>query len=161
MKTAVAVIAADKLRLALVLSAASVVVAAGVTFGSWAVSGSGNAYAKAAAGSLMLNDASASTVADLYPGGAGDVKVSITNTNPYDVTITGVTGNGTITSNVGGACDTTSGLAFTDQTGLSLGLGAGATTTFTFDNAASMAGGAPPACGGAVFTIPVSVAATT
>ncbi len=161
-ETTLAVFAADKLKLSLGLAAATAVAAAGVTFGSWTISGSGNAYSKAVAGSnLTLSDASASTVADLYPGATGNVKVRITNPNAFAVTITTITGTGAITSDVGAACDATSGMAFTDQTGLSLALAGGATTTFTLNGAASTGAGAPTACIGAIFTIPVSVAATT
>lgn len=156
------IVAADRRKLILALSAASIVLAAGVTFGSWAVSGTGNGYSKAVTSSnLTLSDATASLVADLYPGASGAVKVKVTNPNVFPVTITSVTGTGAITSDVGASCDATSGLAFTDQTGLSLALGAGATTTFTLAGAASMGSSAPTACVGAVFTIPVSVTATT
>jgi len=133
LRKTLAIIAADKLKLALALSALSVVVAAGVTFGSWSVSGTGNGYAKAVTPSnLTLGDASASTVAQLYPGGTGDVKVSITNPNTFGVTITGITGNGTIvTAPTNATCDASTGVTYTDQTGLSLALAGGATTTFT------------------------------
>ena len=72
------------------------VVAGGVTFGSWAVGSSpGSGYAKAtSAQNLTLSDASASTVAQLYPGGTGDVKVKVTNPNLFRVTITSVGGLG-------------------------------------------------------------------
>jgi len=161
-RTSLAIVAADRRKLLLALSAASIVIAAGVTFGSWAVTGTGNGYSKAVTSSnLTLNDASASTVGDLVPGGTGNVKVSVTNPNPFAVTITSVTSTGSITSDVGAACDSSSPLSFTDQTGLSLALGAGATTTFTLSGAAAMSVGAVTACQGAVFTIPVSVAATT
>ena len=161
-KTTLAVLAADKLKLALGLAAVTTVAAAGVTFGSWTISGSGNAYSKAVTSSnLTLSDASAFTVADLYPGASGNVKVRVTNPNAFAVTITTVTGTGAISSDVGATCDGTSGMAFTDQTGLSLALAGGATTTFTLTGAASMGAGSPTACIGAIFTIPVSVAATT
>jgi hypothetical protein len=162
LRKTLAIIAADKLKLALALSALSVVVAAGVTFGSWSVSGTGNGYAKAVTPSnLTLNDASASTVAQLYPGGSGDVKVSITNPNTFGVTITGITGSGAITSDQGAGCNASTGVTYTDQTGLSLALAGGATTVFTLNNAAAMSNASVNACKGAIFTIPVTVAATT
>ena len=161
-RTSLTIVAADRRKLLLALSAASIVIAAGVTFGSWTVTGTGNGYSKAVTSSnLTLSDASAATVGDLVPGGNGDVKVKVTNPNVFAVTITSITGNGSITSDVGAACDSSSPLTFTDQTGLSLALAAGATTTFTLAGAASMSVGAVTACQGAIFTIPVSVAATT
>ena len=150
------------LKMALALAALTVTVAGGLTLGNWAVSGSGNAYAKATtASSLTLGDASAATSAQLYPGGSGDVKLKVTNPNSFDVTITSVTGNGTITSDKGLLCDVSTGVSFTNQSGLSLSLAAGATTTFTLSGAASMSNASHNSCQGAIFTIPVSVAATS
>jgi hypothetical protein len=162
LKNAVAVVVGDRLKLVVALSALALIIAAGVTFGSWSLSGTGNGYAKAVTPSnLTLNDASASTVAQLYPGGTGDVKVSITNPNAFAVTITGVSGSGTITSDKGATCDASTGVSYTNQTGLSLALAAGATQVFTLTGAAAMSNSTVDACKGAIFTIPVSVTATS
>lgn len=162
LKSAVAVVVGDKLKLVVALSALALFIAAGATFGSWSLSGTGNGYAKAVTPSnLTLNDASASTVAQLYPGGTGDVKVSITNPNAFPVTVTGVSGNGTITSDKGATCDASTGVSYTNQTGLSLSLAAGATQVFTLTGAAAMSNSTVDACKGAIFTIPVSVTATS
>jgi|tagenome__1003787_1003787.scaffolds.fasta_scaffold20989868_2 hypothetical protein len=162
LKNAVGVVVADKLKLGVAVSALALMIAAGVTFGSWSVSGAGNGYAKAVTPSnLTLNDASASTVAQLYPGGTGDVKVSITNPNAFAVTISGVSGSGTITSDKGATCDASTGVSYTNQTGLSLALGAGATQVFTLTGTAAMSNATVDACKGAIFTIPVSVTATS
>ena len=160
--TTLAVIKASPLKLALALTALTVTVAGGVTLGNWAVSGSGNAYAKAkTAEALTLADASASTTAQLYPGGTGDVKLRVTNANPFDVTITGVSGNGAITSDKGSACNASTGVSFTSQNSLTLSLAAGASTTFTLTGAATMSNASDNSCQGALFTIPVSVTATS
>ena len=160
--TTLAGLAASRLKLALALAGLTITVAGGLTLGNWAVSGSGNAYAKATTASVLtLSDASAATTAQLYPGGSGDVKVKVTNPNAFDVTITGVTGNGTVTSDKGAACNAATGVTFTNQANLSLSLAAGATTTFTLTGAASMTNASDTTCQGAVFTVPVSVAATS
>lgn len=162
LRKALAIIAADRLKLVVAVSGVVVILAAGVTFGSWSVSGTGNGYAKAVTPSgLTLNDASASTVAQLYPGGSGDVKVSITNPNAFAVTITSVTGTGAITSDKGATCDAATGVTYANQTGLSLSLAAGATQVFTLTGAASMSNSTVDACKSAIFSIPVSVAATS
>ena len=92
MKDICKIIVGSKGRLAVALAMVAMVVAGGATFGSWAVgSDAGNGYAKAVtAQNLTLSDASASTVADLYPGGSGAVKIKVTNPNSFAVTITGV-----------------------------------------------------------------------
>jgi hypothetical protein len=134
----------------------------GVAIAAWAVSGSGNGYAKAGtASALTLGDASASTTADLYPGATGSVKVSITNPNAFAVRVTTVTGSGAITSDKGAACNASTGVTFTNQSGLTLDLGAGATSTFTLAGAVAMSNASDNSCQGAIFTIPVSVSGTS
>jgi hypothetical protein len=153
---------ASSLKTAFALAALTITVAGGMTLGSWAVSGSGNAYAKAStATALTIGDASASTTAQLYPGGSGDVKVMITNPNAFGVTVTSVTRTGAIASDKGAACDASTGVTFTNQTNLTATVAAGATQTLTLTGAASMSNASDNSCQGAVFTIPVSVAATS
>jgi hypothetical protein len=133
-------------------------VIAGVAVGAWNVTGSGSGSAKAGvATGLTLNDASGATAADLYPGVTGAVKLNVTNPNTFPVRITNVTGTGAITSDKGAACNASTGVTFTDQTGLTLDLAAGATSGFTLSGAAAMSNSSDNACQGAVFTIPVSV----
>jgi hypothetical protein len=157
------VIAADRLKLAIALVGTLTLAIGAVTFGSWAVgSDPGAGYSKATASTnLTLNDVSASTVADLYPGGTGNVLVSVTNPNSFAVTITSIAGAGAVTSNAGAACDASTGVSFTDQTGLSLALGAGATSTYTLAGKAAMSNASASSCQGAIFTIPVTVTATS
>ena len=135
-------------------------VATGVIVAAWSTTGSGNGYAKAGtASALTIGDASAATVGDLYPGGTGSVKLKVTNPNPFAVRITTVakqTG-GVITSDKGAACNASTGVTFTDQTGLALDLAAGATTTFSLANAVAMSNASDNTCQGAIFTIPVDV----
>jgi hypothetical protein len=141
--------------LALLLSA----VAASAVIAAWVTNGSGPGYAKAqTASNLILSDASASTTADLYPGATGSVKLKVTNPNPFPVRITSVAKQASaITSDKGAACDASTGVTFSDQTGLALDLAAGATTTFTLANAISMSNASDNSCQGALFTIPVNV----
>ena len=163
MKDTLKIIVGSKAHLAVAISMAAMVVAGGATFGSWAVgSSAGSGYAKAlTAQNLTLNDASASTVADLYPGGSGAVKLSVTNPNPFAVTITGVTGAGTITSDKGAACDASTGVTFTNTTGLSQAVGAGATVTFSVAGKVAMSNASDNTCQGAVFSVPITLAATS
>jgi hypothetical protein len=133
-------------------------IAAGVGVAAWNVSGSGSGYAKAgSATGLTIGDASASTVADLYPGVSGAAKLKVTNPNAFGVRITTVTGTGVITSDKGAACNAATGVSFTNQTGLTLDVAAGATQTFTLAGAVAMSNASDNSCQGAVFTIPVSV----
>jgi hypothetical protein len=138
------------------------VIAVGVGLGAWSISGTGNGAAKATtASSITLADASAYTSADLYPGATGNLKLRATNPNPFPVRITAVSGNGTITSDKGAACDASTGVTLSNQTGLTLDLAAGATATLTVPNSVSMGNSSDNSCQGAVFTVPVSVTAVS
>jgi len=139
------------------------VAVAGIAIAAWAVTGSGTGYAKAGSSSaLTLSDASASTSADLYPGSTGAVKLKVTNPNPFPVRITAVTGTGAVTSDKGAACDASTGVSFANQSGLTLDLLAGeANKVFTLATAVSMSNASDNSCQGAVFSVPVSVTATS
>jgi hypothetical protein len=149
-----------KFILAFAVIAALVV--SGIVFAAWSTSGSGNGYAKAGtASALTISDASASTSADLYPGATGAVKLKVTNPNSFPVRITAVAKqtSGSISSDKGAACNASTGLTFTDQSGLTLDLAAGATSTFTLSGAVAMSNASDNTCQGAIFTIPVDVTA--
>jgi hypothetical protein len=163
LRAALRIIAADKTRLALALSAVAVMATTAVTFGSWSVSSSaGSGYSKAkVASSLTLSDASASTTAQLYPGGTGDIWIKVTNSNPFAVTVTSVTGAGTISSDKGAACDAATGVTFTNTTGLTQAVGAGATVTFSLAGKVAMSNASDNSCQGAVFSVPITLAATS
>ena len=149
-------------RIVLLAAAATAVAVAGVAIAAWSTSGSGNAAAKAASAStLVLSDATAYASADLYPGATGAAVLRVQNPNSFAVTITTVTRTGSITSDKGAACDAATGVTFTDQTGLSIGLAASTTATVTLSGAVQMSNSSDNSCQGAVFTIPVSVTAVS
>jgi hypothetical protein len=141
-------------------------VAVGLVYAAWTTSGSGSAYGKAgSAQALTTLDASADTSATLYPGSTGDVTLKISNPNPYAVQVTGVSLNGTnasITPDAQHEGCTTTGVSFTDQSGLTVAVpaksgGTNGTATATLSGAVSMSNASLNACQGAVFTIPVTL----
>jgi hypothetical protein len=151
-------------KLFFVLAAIAALAVSGIIVAAWSTSGSGNGYAKAgSASALTIGDASASTSADLYPGATGAVKLKVTNPNSFPVRITAVSKQaaGSITSDKGAACNASTGVTFTDQSGLTLDLAAGATSTFTLSGAVSMSNASDNSCQGAIFTIPVDVTAVS
>ena len=130
----------------------------GLVYAAWTTSGSGSGYAKAqSAQDLTTIDVSASTSATLYPGADGDVLIKVDNPNPYPVRVTGISGNGAITADSGHASCVTTGVTFTDQTGLSFDIGADAAAETTLDGAAHMSNSSDNGCQGATFTIPVTI----
>ena len=135
-----------------------VMVAVGFVYAAWTTNGSGSGYAKAGTSqALSTVDVSATTSASLYPGQTGDVKLQIHNPNPYNVRVTAVSGNGTITADGGHSGCTTTGVTFTDQTGLTIDISANSDATTTLTGAASMSNSSLNACQGATFTVPVSL----
>jgi hypothetical protein len=148
-----------KIAVVTIVMALSVV---GLVYAAWTTNGTGSGYAKAGtAQALTTVDVSASTTATLYPGGpAGDVLIRVNNPNTYPVTVTGVSLNGTngdITPDAGHSGCTTTGVSFTNQTGLSISVPASGQTTATLSGAVSMSNASLNACQGAVFTIPVTI----
>ena len=147
-------------RRRLIFGAVTVLVlaAVGLVYAAWTTSGSGSGYAKAGtAQSLTTVDVSATTSASLYPGTSGDVKLQISNPNPYAVRVTAVSGNGTITADAGHSGCTTTGVSFANQSSLTIDIAANSSTTSTLTGAASMSNASLNACQGATFTIPVSL----
>jgi hypothetical protein len=152
----------NKVVVLAVIGAVSVL-GAGIAIAAWSVSGSGTGSAKAgSASALTLSDASASTSADLYPGASGAVKLKVSNPNSFPVRITAVAATGAVTSDKGAACDASTGVTFTGQSGLTLDLAANETNkVFTLAGAVSMSNASDNSCQGAVFSVPVTVTATS
>jgi hypothetical protein len=148
-------------KLVVAATLVAVLSVAGIAIAAWSITGSGTGYAKAAAGTaLSLGDATAFTSADLYPGATGSVVLRVTNSNPFRVRITTVSGNGAVTSNVA-ACTASTGVTFTNQTGLTHDVAANSTATVTLAGAVAMSNASDDSCQGAVFSIPVTVSATS
>ena len=140
----------------------ALMVGGSVAFAAWTATGTGEGYAKATtAQALTTVDVSASTTATLYPGATGDVLIRIDNPNPYAVQVTDVAGSGAITSDAGAGCDASTGLSFSDQSGLTLNVPAGSAASFTLTGSASMSNASANSCQGAVFTIPVTLTGTS
>jgi hypothetical protein len=152
-----------KILVAIVLGVITATVA-GIAIAAWSVNGSGTGYAKAStASAVTLADATAESTATLYPGVTnGTAKLKVSNPNPFPVRITAVTGNGTI-STPDAVCNASHGVAFVNQTGLTLDLAANATNqVFTLaTGSVTMSNASVDACQGEVFSIPVSITAAS
>ncbi len=146
----------NKITAAVVLT--GVMLVSSIAYAAWTATGAGSGYAKAStAQALTTVDVSASTSATLYPGATGDVSLRINNPNPYPVRVTTVTGSGTIDSDSTAACDASTGVTFTNQSGLTLNVPASSAQTFVLSGSVAMANASHTDCQGAVFTIPVTL----
>ena len=149
-----------RLRHALVATGAVVgaTLAANVAFAAWVSGGTGSGSAQATS-AVALTTTAASTTAQLFPGGSGDLKITVKNDNGYPVRVTQITGSGAITSGVSG-CDTSNGVTFTNQTG-TWDVAAHSTLAATLTNAVHMSNASVDACQNATFTVPVSLTAAS
>jgi hypothetical protein len=142
-----------------------VMTAVGFVYAAWTTNGSGSGYAKAGtASALSTVDVSATTSASLYPGTTGNVTLKINNTNPFAVRVSAVALNGQqsdIVPDAGHSGCTTTGVTFTNQSGLTLDVPASTQTEFTLNGVAAMSNASLNACQGATFTIPVSLTGTS
>lgn len=130
----------------------------GVAFAYFTSGGSGTGHATAGTlAPVTIESATASPSAALIPGSTGDVVLDIDNTNTYAVTLVSVTGNGTITPDAGHSSCATTGVSFTNQTGLSTNLPGNHTTVVHLSGAASMNTSSSNGCQGATFFIPVTI----
>ena len=127
-----------------------------VAFAAWTSSGTGSGSAQATS-AVALTTTAATTTAQLFPGGSGDLKITVKNDNGYPVRVTDVTGSATITSDKGSACDASTGVTFTDQHSQALDVPANTSATFTLSGVMHMSNASDNSCQGAVFTIPVSL----
>jgi hypothetical protein len=128
-----------------------------VAYAAWSASGTGSATVSAtSAVSLGVADGTSTTL--LFPTGSGDLKATVSNTNPYKVAVTGVTQNGSITVDSGHSTCTVSSVTFSAPDLSSSGIVLAATSgsyTITFHNEVSMDNTANDACQGATFTVPL------
>jgi len=131
---------------------------AGAAFAFFTTHGSGAGSGQTGTLQPVTVAASAGTASTpLLPGDSGDVVLQVTNPNSLAVTLVTVSGNGTITADGSHGSCTTTGVAFTNQTGLNINIPANTTTPVDLAGAASMDTTSSNGCQGATFSIPVSI----
>jgi predicted ribosomally synthesized peptide with SipW-like signal peptide len=145
----------------LIMSAVGLVVGLGAGAAYAYFTSTGHGTGSASAGTMQTVTIAAVTVPPgtaLVPGGTGDVTLKVTNPNGYAVTLVSVTGTGaTITPDSGHPGCTTTGVTFTNQTGLSTTIPASSTATIDLPGAATMSVASSAGCQGATFSIPVTI----
>jgi hypothetical protein len=149
-----------KKRIVLIATPAVVVASLGAGTAYAYFSSSGSGTGSASTGSMQTVTVAASTgtpSTPLEPGGSGDVTLSVTNPNDFDVTLVGVTSSGTVTADSGHSGCTTTGVSFVSPTGLSMAIPADGTTQVDLPAAATMSAASSSGCQGATFSIPVTI----
>lgn len=143
---------------ALAITAVLALLGAGTAYAYFTSTGSG--AGSASTGTLLTSTIAATTGSPstpLYPGTAGDVVLQVSNPNNFAVTLVSVVGSGTITADGGHPGCTTTGVSFTDQTGLAIPVSANGTTQVDLPGAAAMSSASSDGCQGATFSIPVTI----
>ncbi len=148
------------IRKTTILAAAGGLLTAGVAVAAWTATNSGNGAGKSIARQLVQVSTGTAT-ADLYPGAKGDVVVSITNPNPYTVSLSSVAaGTGITAGNAGCNVGDAVSYRFTSLN-LNAAIGAGQTYVLTIDDAIAMNNAAVDACADSTFTVPVTINAAS
>ena len=126
-----------------------------MAYALWSSTGTGSGNAKALTAQAITVTA-ATGAADLYPGFTlGDVHFTVSNTNPYAVTFTGMTA-GTVVSGDPTNCPA-SNVTVANAT-VSVAVAAGATNAAkSIADVVTMVSGAPDGCQGVTFTIPLTL----
>lgn len=141
-----------------VVIVATVVLGLGTAFAYFSASGSGTG--SATTGTLQtvtLIAVTGTPSTPLLPGGAGDVLIELHNPNGFAVTLVSVTATGPATPDAGHPGCTTTGVSFTNQTGLSIPIAASGNTPVDLTGAATMSAASSSGCQGATFSIPVTI----
>lgn len=133
----------------------------GIAYGLWSTTGAGFGSAHSRTAQALTVTAAVSPTADLYPGGTGALQFTVTNPNPYSVTLTTFT-TSTITSADQTNCPASNVTATASGTlGTPIVVAANATSSAqSASGLVAMGNSAPNGCQGIVFTITMTLTGT-
>lgn len=153
-----------KLYMGIAATTAAVALGGGIAYATWSVSGSGTGGAAATvAQSLTVNEIQPTgAAANLYPGGVSGAWFTVTNPNPFAVTITSVTW-GTPTSNDTTTCPNANvSIDPGAPTTVSISVPAnGTSSAFEIGGVLDMLHSAPNGCQAVSFNIPMTALTAT
>lgn len=133
----------------------------GVAYAAWTAGGAGSGAARGlTAQAVTVNPVTPGAGgASLYPGGpAGWVYFSITNPNPYGMTVTHLSWGTPVSSDTADCPSTNVSVDANAPTTVNLPISGNATSgAFQVFNVLDMAHTAPDGCQGVAFTVPVTV----
>jgi hypothetical protein len=132
----------------------------GAAFAYFTSSGSGSGVATVGTPSpVTVLDATGTVTNKLYPGGAGDLLVTLDNPNSYAVAITSIVGSGLVTGSGGiGTCTNTGVSVTPGLTGLNISVASGSSVDVVIPGAVSMDSMSDSGCQGATFDVPITLA---
>ena len=130
----------------------------GAAYAYMTSSGSGSGVASVGTPSpVTLLDASGTVTNKLYPGGTGDLLVTLDNPNSA-VAITSISANGPVTGSSGiGPCTTTGVSVTPGLTGLNISVASGSSVSVVIPGAVTMDSTSDTGCQGATFDVPITL----
>jgi hypothetical protein len=144
-----------------VASVLAIVLAGGVAIALWSASGSGSGTTKAITAQTLTVTAAATPTADLFPGASGALQFTVTNPNPYPVSMTSIS-YGSVTSSDQANCPASNlTLAAGGALGTPISVPASSTSgAASVPSAATLGVSAPNGCQGVTFTVAVTLTGT-
>jgi hypothetical protein len=154
-----------KLFIGIATCTAALAVGAGVAFAVWSASGSGSGTGAGATAVALTVNPSTPTGANsnIYPGGPpGTVQFTITNPNPYAVSLTGLSWNGVTSTNTSSCASGNLSIDGSAPTSMpAVIVAAGATSPLIDVNGViDMVSTAPPGCQAVAFEAGLTVTGT-
>jgi hypothetical protein len=148
-------------RLTLVLGAVAALtvgLGGGAAYAFFNGSGAGSGAATTGSSSSITVLAATGTVTNkLAPGTTGDLRLTVNNPNSGAVTITGITGNGSVTGSGGIGTCTTTGVSVPTQSGLNVSVSSGSSVSVVIPGAVAMSVASSTGCQSATFQVPVTL----
>lgn len=154
-----------KLFIGITAATAAVGVGGGIAFAAWSATGSGSGTgAGATAVSLTVNPSTPTGAnANIFPGGpAGTVQFTITNPNPYPVSLTGLSWSGVTSTNTSSCASSNLLIDASAPTSMpAVTVAAGATSPLIdVGGVIDMVATAPPGCQAVAFEAGLTVTGT-
>lgn len=130
----------------------SLLLPAGVGYALWTASGNGNGEARSRS-AIALTVAAGTASAQLYPGSTGDVVFTVTNPNPYRVSVTAWSGASVTGTSDSVNCPASNFSLNSGSFGAATIDGGGASATVTVTGGITMNSAAGNGCQGVTVTV--------
>ncbi len=140
----------------------TVLLSVGMAYAFWTVTGSGNGADKAVSAQTLTLTAASSPTADLYPGGSGALQFTVTNPNPFGVSLTSVSTT-TVTSSDPTDCPASNVTATAGPTSITAITVAanGTSPAESVPGVLTMLTTAPNGCQGVTFTVAATLSGSS
>ena len=135
------------------------VITGGYAIAYWTAGGTGTGSAKALSAQSLTITATASPIADHYPDVSGTVQISVTNPNPYSVSLTGWNTPSVVSGDTTNCPSANVSVAASGTIGTPISVAGGGTpvTGLSIPSFVTMGSSAPNGCQGVTFTVTLTL----